>query len=134
MQLLAQHLSIEKLAILQPYILNAYESLDTAQYTLDDFCYQIIGYLHHNPSLPDLLTLLYTNKTAFNHPVYNEHRHREDEENLFITTPFQVDEGVMVCKCGSKRTISFQKQVRSSDEGFSIFCQCVECGNKWREN
>ena len=133
MDMLRNILPATKFDIIYPYIIEAYEDVKEL-YTIDDFLYQIVGYIHLHPNLPDLLTLLHTKKIGFDHPIYDTHRNREEEEDLFLTTPFQVDEGVMVCKCGSKRTISFQKQVRSSDEGFSIFCQCVACGNKWREN
>lgn len=133
MNTLRNYIPDSKLSIIERYITSAYEQVADL-YTFEDFCYQIRGYLATEPRLSELLKLLHGNRIGFNHPAYDEYRRREDEEDLFITTPFQVDEGVMVCKCGSKRTISFQKQVRSSDEGFSIFCQCVQCGNKWREN
>ena len=134
MALLTNLISEEHLLILEPYINKAYLNVEK-YYTYDEFLYEIIGYYYKcNKNLNNLLTLLYKEQVGFNHPVYDTYKLKEIEEDNFITKPFEVEEGVMECKCGSKKTISFQRQVRSSDEGFTIFCQCVECGNKWREN
>lgn len=71
---------------------------------------------------------------GFNHPAFEDVRLRLAEQDEFTEHPFQVEEGVVECRCGSKRTFSTQVQTRSSDEGYSLFVQCVECGAKWREN
>ena len=36
-------------------------------------------------------------------------------------------------KCGSNNIFSVTKQVRSTDEGTSVFNECHECYNKWRD-
>ena len=36
-------------------------------------------------------------------------------------------------KCGSNNVFSIAKQVRSADEGTSVFNECRECHNKWRD-
>lgn len=57
------------------------------------------------------------------------------EKDDFISSSFTVEEGAMTCdKCGSKKTLSQSKQLRSADEGFSTLCMCVNCGAKWRIN
>lgn len=57
------------------------------------------------------------------------------EEYDFIKNPVEIEEGVMLCKyCSSKRTYSYQKQVRRADEGFTIFVSCFECNRQYREN
>ncbi len=70
--------------------------------------------------------------------MYMTHRQLKDNQRMrdeYITSPVDVEEGVMQCnKCGSMRTFSSQKQVRSGDEGFSTFCACANCGAKWRIN
>lgn len=72
---------------------------------------------------------------GWNHPIFEEIRIRLQEQDDFTENPFQVEEGVVECKkCGSKRTLSTQVQVRSSDEGFTLLVHCVDCGSKWREN
>jgi DNA-directed RNA polymerase subunit M/transcription elongation factor TFIIS len=69
--------------------------------------------------------------------AWNEQKHAQQELDDFITTPQTVEEGVLKCdKCGSFRTFSYTKQVRSSDEGASIFVWCAndKCGARWRIN
>ena len=36
-------------------------------------------------------------------------------------------------KCGSNNVFSIVKQVRSADEGISVFNECRNCHNKWRD-
>jgi DNA-directed RNA polymerase subunit M/transcription elongation factor TFIIS len=70
--------------------------------------------------------------------MYMTHKQLKENQKMrdeYITSPVDVEEGVMQCnKCGSMRTFSTQKQVRSADEGFSTFCMCANCGAKWRIN
>jgi DNA-directed RNA polymerase subunit M/transcription elongation factor TFIIS len=80
---------------------------------------------------------LYFKGTAcgWDHPLFSAIKDRIDEKEQFIEKPFEIEEGVVECdQCGSKRTFSYQKQVRSSDEGFSLFVTCVECKTSWVEN
>jgi DNA-directed RNA polymerase subunit M/transcription elongation factor TFIIS len=35
-------------------------------------------------------------------------------------------------KCKSKKVTYYTQQVRSADEPMSIFCQCINCGTRWR--
>ena len=36
-------------------------------------------------------------------------------------------------KCGNKNMFSVAKQARSADEGTSVFNECLDCHNKWRD-
>ena len=36
-------------------------------------------------------------------------------------------------KCGDNNIFSVAKQVRSADEGTSVFNECCDCHNKWRD-
>ena len=76
------------------------------------------------------------NDLGWNHPAFDVYKKQIEEENEFIENPHvNIEEGVIECrKCGSKRTFSYQKQVRSSDEGFSLFVNCINCNSTWREN
>lgn len=76
----------------------------------------------------------YDKEIQWRSTTYTPFRIAEEEEDQFRITPFEIEEGVIECKCGSKRTISFQKQTRSADEGSTTFAQCVACGAKWRHN
>jgi DNA-directed RNA polymerase subunit M/transcription elongation factor TFIIS len=85
-------------------------------------------------AIKTLITNIYGGVYGWNHPVYSEYKQKLEEEDQFLMNPFEIEEGVLECKCGSKRTISFQRQTRSADEGSTTFAQCVECGTKWRHN
>ena len=44
-----------------------------------------------------------------------------------------IKEGVYKCsKCGSKKTIQNEMQIRSADEPTTIFIQCTNCGKRWK--
>ena len=36
-------------------------------------------------------------------------------------------------KCGSNNVFSVAKHIRSADEGTSVFKECRDCHNKWRD-
>lgn len=75
------------------------------------------------------------NLDIWDNEIYNEIKQLQKEKDEFISNPFVVEEGVMKCdKCGSNRTYSFSKQVRSADEGFTTFVTCANCNCKWRVN
>jgi DNA-directed RNA polymerase subunit M/transcription elongation factor TFIIS len=75
-------------------------------------------------------------QTGWNHPAFDPFRHKLEEENSFIENPIaDIAEGIIQCsKCKSSKTFSYQKQVRSSDEGFTLFVNCVNCNANWVEN
>ena len=55
----------------------------------------------------------------------------QNEQNDFIENPFEVEEGVIECKCGSKRVFSYSKQTRGADEPMTTFAQCMSCKKSW---
>jgi len=57
------------------------------------------------------------------------------EQDTFLSQPLDVQEGVLNCsKCGSKKTFSYSKQIRRSDEGMTTFVLCSVCNHKFRIN
>ena len=56
-----------------------------------------------------------------------------DTMTSIISRKDRVAEGVLECKCGSKRVESTQVQSRSRDKGMSIVAKCSICGKKWKE-
>jgi DNA-directed RNA polymerase subunit M/transcription elongation factor TFIIS len=90
-----------------------------------DFLYHIMNEENHEN--------IFNSKIGLEHTFFDTYRNLEQEENEFITNPMVVDEGVFECpKCSSKRTISWGKQIRSGDEGTSVFAKCIECNHNWR--
>jgi len=69
---------------------------------------------------------------GWNHKIYKNIKKELNEQYDFMTKPFEIEEGVLKCgKCNSQKTFSFSKQIRSADEGTTVFAQCAECGNRW---
>ena len=56
---------------------------------------------------------------------------KEIEQDNFLIKPLEIEEGVLECKCGSKRVFSYQKQCRGGDESSTTFAECVACKAKW---
>lgn len=108
----------------------------------EQLCYEVVGLYFANKTkfsskielLKYIIELINENKIQWNHPMYDHFKHKQQEEDDFMANPYDIEEGVVECLCGSKRTFSFQKQLRSADEGVTTFSQCVECGKKWRHN
>ena len=75
-------------------------------------------------------------QVGWNHPRFQSIRDKINEENNFIENPvIDIAEGIIQCnKCKSFKTFSYQKQVRSSDEGFTLFVNCVDCNANWVQN
>jgi DNA-directed RNA polymerase subunit M/transcription elongation factor TFIIS len=63
--------------------------------------------------------------------IFTELHMKIAEQDDFILNPFEVEEGVLKCNCGSERVFSYSKQVRSADEGQTTFAQCMQCKAKW---
>ena len=69
---------------------------------------------------------------CWDHECFENVKKRLHEHDDFVVHPFEVEEGVIQClKCNSKRTYTYSKQTRGSDEPTSIFAQCVKCNNRW---
>lgn len=121
----------KNVSIVERYIDNCTNSEE--EYT--NIVYETIGTwikTGKQNGMASLLKSLSQNNIGWGHEMWNEYRQKRDEVESFLTTPFEVEEGVLECgKCGSKRTISYQKQLRSADEGSSSICQCVVCKNRW---
>lgn len=52
-----------------------------------------------------------------------------------LQKPPHLVKGVFTCKkCKGDEFITDEKQTRSSDEGQTLFCQCVDCGQRIKFN
>lgn len=98
--------------------------------------FQTTGDILKKVKLKDVLENIKSNKCGYNHVMYTEIASKIEEQNEFIKNPFiNIEKGVIQCKkCKSERVFSYSKQTRSGDESTSVFCECVECGSKWRIN
>ena len=94
--------------------------------------YQVIGDVMSKKKLEELLKNIKQKRIGWNHSSFDLARAQMDEQDDFIENPFEVEEGVIDCKCGSKRVFSYSKQSRSADEPMTTYAQCVQCNAKWQ--
>ena len=71
----------------------------------------------------------------FEHPVFDLSKDKIKRVIRQLKKPQETFENSLyTCfKCGSNNVLSIAKQVRSADEGTSVFNQCRDCHNKWRD-
>jgi DNA-directed RNA polymerase subunit M/transcription elongation factor TFIIS len=97
--------------------------------------YDVLVLIREKEPLTNILKMVKENKIGLNSSKFEAIYEEVAEKDNFLDNPFSVEEGVLECgKCGSKRTFSYSKQVRRSDEGFTTFCLCSNCGARWRIN
>lgn len=85
------------------------------------------------PNKEHLFEFLKNKKFLYDSDAFQEISERIKEEENFIISPPKLSEGIMVCKfCKSKKTISYEKQTRSSDEQSTIFVKCMDCSKSFR--
>ena len=83
--------------------------------------YQVVGDILNKVPLKDILAGIVKKKVGWNHPYFSDITGRVDEHDNFIRDPFEVEEGVLQCKCGSNRVFSYSKQCRGADEPMTTF-------------
>jgi DNA-directed RNA polymerase subunit M/transcription elongation factor TFIIS len=82
-------------------------------------------------NLENVLKNLKEGKYGWSHDSLSMFRDIEYEQDAFIIQPFEIIEGIVECRCGSKRVYSFSKQTRSGDESITTFNECLICKKKW---
>jgi DNA-directed RNA polymerase subunit M/transcription elongation factor TFIIS len=93
--------------------------------------YQTMVELTEGKNKKDVLSNLKKLKMGWHHSTFKILKEKLDEQDDFTENPFEVEEGVIECKCGSHRVYSYSKQCRGSDEPMTTFAQCIQCKNKW---
>ena len=84
-------------------------------------------------TLPKILKNIKSNHYIWNNPFFDNIRNSLIEQDNFIISPFEIDEGVLQCdKCGSKKTFSYSKQTRSGDESTTVFAVYANCKATWK--
>ena len=125
-------LSLEKnIKILEKWIFNISNN-DSEKYKdiVLETCENISS---GNIKLNSILQNLKSKNCQFDSFKFKNNKEDLDEENRFIMNPFEVEEGVLECsKCGSKKTLSYSKQMRGGDEGTTVMATCVNCHNSWK--
>ena len=94
--------------------------------------YQVIGDIIKKQKINDVFSCIKKDEIGWNHHAFaNEHAQMEEQDD-FIEHPFEIEEGVIECRCGSKRVYSYSKQTRSADEPMTTYAECVKCNSKWQ--
>jgi DNA-directed RNA polymerase subunit M/transcription elongation factor TFIIS len=123
----------ENIAILSKNILSKSSELDMDPI---DIAYEV-GFMFKNDKKPlkTIFELLKNGRIDFNHPNFENIAKKIEETDHFMDKPFEVSEGVNDCgKCGSKRTISHNRQTRSGDEGMTVYVFCIDCKHRYTMN
>jgi DNA-directed RNA polymerase subunit M/transcription elongation factor TFIIS len=125
-------------------VLTKEQNIDIIEKNIFDICndeetykkiiYQVINDISLGKKLQDVLNDIKNHKILWKHDTLNDFIKEEEEQDEFIINPFQVEEGIVECRCGSKRVYSYSKQCRSGDEGVTSFHQCLKCKAKWSLN
>ena len=98
-----------------------------------DVLYEVVTALRQGDKVRSVYQRLVGNEIGFRGPAFESQRLKQEEEDEFITNPAEVEEGVHECdRCGSKRTMSYTRQINAGDESTAVWAQCVQCGKKWR--
>ena len=101
-----------------------------------DVIYEV-GFLLKNEKedLKTTFDLIKSKKLFKNHPNFINISKKIQEMDEFMDKPFEVTEGVNVCnKCKSSRTLSYNRQTRSGDEGMTVYVFCIDCKYRYTMN
>lgn len=105
------------------------------EYIYNTILYQCIYYISQGMSVVELGKQFVSFRLLFKLDVFQKYIENQLEHDNYIENPVNITEGVFQCNsCKSKHIITFQKQTRSADEGYTIFNTCVKCNNKWKIN
>lgn len=126
--------SQKNVVILDRYIYENTDSNDEYVVLLYETIGEIIKRGSSKKVLTEIIHDIQLRKFRWEHPMF-DHIRKELEEEGHIDDDFEIEDGVLECfRCESKKTISYQRQTRSADEGSTTFARCVECGHHWKHN
>ena len=94
--------------------------------------YQFINDYKKDSNIQKLLKEIKEERIHWKNKYFDVLTDRETEQDNFLIRPIEIEEGVLECKCGSKRVFSYQKQCRGGDESSTTFAECVACKAKWQ--
>lgn len=97
----------------------------------NNMIYQIINDVSCGKKLKDLINDVKNKNIIWKHKFFDNMNNNELEQDNFIENPFEVTEGAIECRCGSKKVFSIQKQTRGADEPMTTYSTCSVCKNSW---
>ena len=94
---------------------------------------QVVQDLKNGKDKNEVLNSIKKKQLGWKHTCFDEIRNSLQEQDDFVKNPFEIEEGALECRCGSKRVFSYSKQTRSCDEGMTFFITCLNCKNFWKQ-
>ena len=86
-------------------------------------------------TVDDIVKCVNSNLFIFDFPTMEKYKQEQEQFDDYLINPFEVVGGLVKCvNCHSENTLSYSKQDRKADEALSVYCQCIDCKYKWREN
>ena len=85
--------------------------------------------------LKQLLTEIKSDVEGFDSCVYEQERENVRQRTIPISLTIEIKEGEFQCRnreCMSKKTMYYQLQTRSQDEGMTTFVFCTICKKKYK--
>jgi DNA-directed RNA polymerase subunit M/transcription elongation factor TFIIS len=121
---------------IQAHVVDHMDDDDDAYRRLLYWC---VGCIHRDVTPDAIRSRMERGHTMWNDPMYDATKKVMSEQDAFIETPFEVEEGVLTCSkrgvdgvpCGNRRIYYYQKQTRSCDEPMTTFATCVKCQHRW---
>lgn len=97
------------------------------------YLYEILTEYHCNTNIENVLDIIINKKLEWNHPMFENLKFIQKENDDYLLNPPEVEEGVIECrKCHSKKTFSFSKQTRRADESATVFVRCSNCQHTFK--
>ena len=123
----------QNIEIIEKYIHKYVKGEEGSDYvgTYRKVVFQTIGDINNNVDLKTIIKNIKKKMVEWKHPTFTDIKNRIDEHDEFIINPFEVEEGVTTCNCGSKRVFTYSKQTRGADEPMTTFAKCVSCKGSW---
>jgi len=95
--------------------------------------YEVMVEMTIHAKVEDCIRYVKRRKMGWRHMEFNKFHLKQKEYDNFLLEPPEVEEGVIEChRCKSKKTFSFSKQTRSSDESATVFVRCAQCNHSFR--
>jgi DNA-directed RNA polymerase subunit M/transcription elongation factor TFIIS len=115
-----------------------YSGSGSSLYAYREKMKQILYNSHERPSLlqkhdPGLMVGLGDDELLFRRPKSPQRAPLESDGGGTVERPSRpTGVAFLKCACGSTDISTTQRQTRSADEGFTVFCECLECSRRWR--
>jgi DNA-directed RNA polymerase subunit M/transcription elongation factor TFIIS len=74
------------------------------------------------------------NFKIYDQKIYDKAKKFESITDKIIEDPIKICSSVYKCTCGSDNISYNLQQIRSADEGMTVFIKCNNCGKEWTEN